>query len=110
MPPIPLEISCTEVRNWRTQAKDFLLVDCREPDEQALVAIEGAYRLPMSELLERGQELAGQQQPLVVYCHHGQRSAQAATWLRGQGLSHAQSMAGGIDAWACEVDHEMTRY
>jgi len=106
-----LEVSCSDVRDWRSQTKDFLLVDCREPDEHAVVAIDGALLLPMSELVDGVCELAGKEnQPLVVYCHHGQRSAQVTAWLREQGFSNAQSMAGGIDAWAVEIEPGMVRY
>ncbi|MCG8448416.1 MAG: rhodanese [Pirellulales bacterium] len=106
-----LEISCREVERWRLSAKDFLLLDCREPEEQELVALEGALLLPMSQLVQRCQELAGQEnKQLVVYCHHGMRSAQVVAWLRQQGFHKAQSMAGGIDAWAQEIEPEMPRY
>ena len=47
---------------------------------------------------------------LVVLCHHGQRSLQVATWLRGQGFGGATSLSGGIDAWAGGFDPEMARY
>jgi rhodanese-related sulfurtransferase len=33
-----------------------------------------------------------------------------ATWLRQQGFSLAQSMAGGIDRWAEEIDRTLARY
>ncbi len=38
------------------------------------------------------------------------RTAQVATWLRGQGFAQAQSVAGGIDRWAVEVEPGMVRY
>ena len=109
--PLPLEISCSEVQTWRTENQDFVLVDCREPAEHTLVAISGSQLLPMSQLPQRYQELSGQEdQRLVVYCHHGQRSAQVTAWLRQQGFSQAQSMAGGIDAWAVQIEEGMQRY
>ena len=111
MTQVPLEITCSEVQAWRGAAQDFVLVDCREADEHELVAIEGSLLLPMSELMVRHQELNGHRdQPLVVYCHHGQRSAQVTAWLRQQGLAKAQSMTGGIDAWAVEIEPGMARY
>ena len=47
---------------------------------------------------------------VVVHCHHGGRSLKVANWLRQQGFSKAQSMAGGIDEWAAEIDKSLTRY
>ncbi len=95
----------------RAAGQRITLLDCRESDEYSLVAIQGSQLLPMSQIAERKQELAGKEdEPLIVYCHHGMRSAQTVAWLRQQGFRKAVSMAGGIDAWAVEVEPEMTRY
>ena len=40
----------------------------------------------------------------------GVRSLRAAAWLRQQGFAQAVSLAGGIDAWARQVDPAMARY
>jgi rhodanese-related sulfurtransferase len=47
---------------------------------------------------------------LVVYCHHGMRSAAAATWLRDQGFTRVRNLVGGIDHWSLEVDPSLRRY
>ena len=105
------EISCTEVDQKRKQGEKILLLDCREQQEYDLVAIEGATLLPMSQLIDRVGELAGKEaDEIAVYCHHGMRSAQVVAWLRQQGFSEAYSMAGGIDAWAVEIEPGMVRY
>jgi rhodanese-related sulfurtransferase len=31
-------------------------------------------------------------------------------WLRNQGFDHAQSLAGGIDAWSRTIDPAIPRY
>lgn len=106
-----MEVSCAEVKQRLDAADDFLLLDCREQEEHDLVSITGAKLLPMSELMERHAELAElKDRPLVVHCHHGGRSLQVANWLRGQGYDQAQSMAGGIDVWAQEIEPGMARY
>ena len=33
-----------------------------------------------------------------------------AVWLRNQGFEQAQSLRGGIDAWAAQVDPTVGRY
>ena len=92
-------------------AKPPLLIDCRERIEYDTVHIKGAILLPMSLIAERIGELAGREEDhLVVYCHHGVRSQQVANWLRGQGFPHTQSMNGGIDQWAVEIDPSLPRY
>lgn len=111
MNDIPLEISCAEVKAQLDAADDFLLLDCREAEEHALVSIGQSTLLPMSEMQARVGELEQHRtRSVVVFCHHGMRSAQVANWLRERGFTHVQSMAGGIDRWATEIDPRMERY
>lgn len=115
MSEISPEISTTELQELLaggTAEQDAaLLIDCREQEEYDLVHIEGAKLLPMSEIAQRQSELAGmQQRRIVVYCHLGMRSFNTVAWLREQGFSKAQSLRGGIDAWAQEIDPGMQRY
>lgn len=111
MDTLDLEIDCVSVKQLLDQNADFVLLDCREPMEHDLGTIDGAMLLPMSELVDRREELSDQaEQQIVVYCHHGMRSLQVAQWLRQQGFSRAQSMAGGIDRWSLEIDPGLTRY
>jgi len=108
---LPIEIDCRAVQAARTAGEDFLLVDCREPDEYALVRIEGAVLIPIREFPQRAEEFESHRAGrIVVHCHHGGRSLKAANWLRQNGFPQAQSMAGGIDAWAVEVDPALGRY
>lgn len=110
-PSEPIEISVPEVQALRTGGDDFLLIDCREPNEYEIASIEGAQLLPMSALTDRVGELAGnEERRIVVHCHMGGRSLRVANWLRQQGFSRAQSMAGGIDQWATDVEPGMPRY
>src|SRR5690606_25529897 len=107
---LPIETDCQSVRAACDANDDFLLLDCREADEHALVRIEGATLLPMSEIQERVGELEPHRnRRVVVYCHHGGRSLRVANWLRAQGYQ-AQSMAGGIDRSAIEIDPSLPRY
>jgi rhodanese-related sulfurtransferase len=109
--PLPIETDCREVRNAQAAGEDFLLLDCREPDEHAIASIKGAKLMPMGELAARVEELdPWRDRRIVVHCHHGGRSLRVANWLRGQGFEQAQSMAGGIDAWAVEIDESLARY
>lgn len=107
----PIEVSVPEVKGLLDAGDDFLFIDCREPDEHAIAAIEGAQLLPMSTLAERISELAGNEdRRVVIHCHKGGRSLRVANWLRQQGFARAQSMAGGIDQWATDVEPGMARY
>jgi rhodanese-related sulfurtransferase len=108
---LPLELSCEEVHSLQQSGAEFAFIDCREPDEYEVCRIDGATLLPMSELRDRLAELephrAGR---IVVHCHHGGRSLRVANFLRQQGYSQAQSMAGGIDGWSERIDPAVPRY
>lgn len=48
---------------------------------------------------------------VVVYCHTGQRSLQVAIFLRQQAdYEQVHSLAGGIEAWATQIDSRVPRY
>jgi rhodanese-related sulfurtransferase len=108
---LPLEIPPLAVKQMLDAGGDFLLLDCREPDEHATVHIKQATLLPMSELANRLNELAPhRKRQIVVHCHHGGRSMRMTRWLREQGFPGVQSMTGGIDEWAVEIDPTLPRY
>ena len=107
----PIEIDCLSVKAMLDGHHEFVLIDCREQNEYDLVHIHTAQLWPMSELEARTAELeALRGKHLVVHCHHGGRSLRVAHWLRGQGFETAQSMAGGIDQWAAEIEPGLPRY
>jgi adenylyltransferase/sulfurtransferase len=106
-----METTCEAVKAKLDAGDEVLLLDCREEDEYELVRIEGSRSLPMSQLMVRAAELEPyRSREIVVHCHHGGRSLQVTQWLRQQGYALVQSMAGGIDRWACEIEPQMTRY
>ena len=107
----PLEIDCRSVKAKLDAGESFVLLDCREAGEHALVRIAGDRLLPMSELMARCGELEPHRdEQIVVYCHLGMRSRDVAAWLRQQGFAHVQSMTGGIDQWSVEIDPTLLRY
>lgn len=108
---IPLEIDCSSVKVKLDAGDQFLFLDCRETPEYDTVKIEGTTLIPMSEMAERVGELEEHRDSeIIIHCHHGGRSLRVANWLRQQGFSTAQSMAGGIDVWAVEIEPGMARY
>jgi len=65
----------------------------------------------LSELQERaGDIVAWKDDEIVVYCHHGVRSAHAIGFLRGLGFTKLTNLSGGIDRWSVEVDPRTPRY
>ena len=96
-------------REWRQERRPLLVLDVREPHEWEIVHLEAARLLPLRELPARLGEIDPHAE-IVTYCHHGVRSLQALQILRGAGYGRVRSLAGGIDAWAREVDPGMARY
>ncbi|GIW26646.1 MAG: transferase [Meiothermus sp.] len=90
------DISPQEAR--KLQEEKALFVDVREPEEFAQVRIEGAELIPLSEFGGRFSEIP-KNQPVVLYCRSGNRSAQAAAWLSAKGYSNLLNLDGGIMAW-----------
>ncbi|MHB8605793.1 MAG: rhodanese-like domain-containing protein [Thermoplasmatota archaeon] len=92
----------------RLAAHDATLLDVREAFELELASVPGALHIPLGELADRLDELP-RAKPLLVLCHHGARSASATRFLIANGRD-ATNVAGGIAAWAREVDASVGAY
>ena len=103
-----LTIEPQEVADMMQKGVKFFLLDCREPWEYETARIEGATLIPMRQIPQKVTEIP-KDQPVVVYCHAGMRSSNAAAWLKQQGVN-ALSMSGGIDQWSKEIDIKVPRY
>ncbi|AYH45343.1 rhodanese-like domain-containing protein [Azoarcus sp. DN11] len=86
-----------------------LLLDVRESAEFAICCIEGSLLMPMATVPARQTELDPDDE-IVVICHHGGRSAQVCMFLERQGFSKVINLAGGVAAWAAQVDPTMPQY
>ena len=65
--------------------------------------------IPMHLIPQRLAEL-NRDDEIVAICHHGGRSMQVASFLKGRGFAHVANIAGGINAWSAEVDPTVPRY
>ena len=94
----------------RLDRKDpVVLLDVREDWETALCRLDNATHIPIEEIEFRTAELDPADE-IVVYCHHGVRSAAVAAYLRRLGFPRARNLSGGLDAWARGVEPTMRRY
>ncbi len=89
---------------------DTILIDVREPWERETAAIAGSVAMPMGEIPARAHQELDPDAHIVAVCHHGVRSLSVAAWLRQEGFSRAQSLAGGIERWSQEIDPAVPRY
>lgn len=106
-----LEIDPQEAQR-RLNSGAAILIDVREPEEYAIARIDGARLIPMQEIPAEIQKLdsMSDESELLLLCHHGVRSLQAAQWLREHGLENCFSVIGGIDRWSREIDSKIPRY
>jgi rhodanese-related sulfurtransferase len=107
---LQVEITPEEVNRLRRAGEKLRLVDVREPFEVQQARIEGAELIPMRSIPQALTALQEEENPIVVFCHHGIRSLQVTAWLREQGVENCTSMAGGIDRWSVEIDGGVPRY
>ncbi|MET0209432.1 MAG: rhodanese-like domain-containing protein [Burkholderiaceae bacterium] len=80
--------------------ENAVLLDVREAGEFKDGTLPGAVHIPLSQLKERGGELAKlTSRPVVAYCAFGRRSTAAAGILAKLGFANIYSLRGGIKAW-----------
>jgi len=110
------EVTVQEVAAMRQRGQEFILLDVREQMELRLANLgQEVLWIPLSDLAARREEaltdaFADKEVSIVVFCHTGVRSAQVTAWLRQLGWHHTVSMAGGIEAYALQVDPDVGRY
>jgi molybdopterin/thiamine biosynthesis adenylyltransferase/rhodanese-related sulfurtransferase len=106
----PFEISVTEAQALQQSAPDrTLIIDVREPHELAICHLPQAEAIPMRQIPERLDALP-RDRHLLILCHAGGRSRRVTEFLRARGLTAVSNIAGGIDAWAVEIDPSLPRY
>lgn len=93
----------------RLFASGTLLIDVREPNEVAVVHLPGSQHIPIRDIPARAAEIPRDRQVLIL-CHHGGRSARVTQFLRASGWENITNVAGGINAWALQVDPTLSRY
>ncbi len=105
------QLQADELQAWLTDTarEKPLVLDVREPWEHEVCMIPDSRPLPMQQIPARVQELPTDTD-IVVVCHHGMRSLQVAGFLKQSGLTRVYNLAGGIAAWAEQVDPDMPRY
>ncbi len=85
------------------------VLDVREAWEVERCMLPGSICIPLGQLMSRCCEL-DPSRPVLVVCHHGVRSWRAGRLLESLGFSSVINLAGGVEAWACEVEPTMARY
>jgi sulfur-carrier protein adenylyltransferase/sulfurtransferase len=96
-------------------ARDFVLVDVREPNEYEINKIPGSVLIPKGEFLngsalEQLSHLSGGDKQIVMHCKTGVRSAETLAIVKGAGYADAVHVGGGVVAWVNQIDPSQPSY
>ncbi|MEH1778978.1 MAG: molybdopterin-synthase adenylyltransferase MoeB [Nostoc sp.] len=94
-------------------AKDFVLLDVRNPNEYDIAKIPGSVLVPLPDI-ENGNGVAKVKEilnghRLIAHCKMGGRSAKALAILKEAGIA-GTNVKGGITAWSREIDPSVPEY
>lgn len=100
-----------ELSQFLQKGMPCYLLDVREHYETAICQIAGSIHIPMGQVSARAAEIP-RDRPVVVYCHHGVRSASVIRYLKSlpDHWPPLINLSGGIHAWALEVEPGMALY
>lgn len=104
-----LEIRPEELKARLDAGDSPVLVDVRWAQEFEICSLPGSVLLPLDQLANNLDELDPADE-IVLICHHGIRSLDAALFLRSNGFTRAKSLAGGLDHWSLAIDRSVPRY
>ena len=94
------EISAQELKQRLEAGEKLTVIDVRERDEFVQGHLPGATFLPRGFLeLQIEQHQPDREQPVVIYCAGGVRSALAARNLKEMGYTNPISLIGGFNGW-----------
>ena len=104
------EITPEELKLLRDAGSQVTLLDVPEGWEFQTAKIAESKHIPMNDIPARVNQELDPEDHIVVVCHHGVRSMNVTAWLRQQGFEKAQSLRGGIDRWARQIDPTVPVY
>ena len=102
------QISVKELKSRIDAGEDVFILDVREPYEYQIANIGGKL-IPQNDVPQRLAEI-DRDREIVVQCRSGQRSQRIAEFLQQSGYQKVTNLAGGILAWADEIDPKMQKY
>ena len=102
------QISVKDLKSRIDAGEDVFILDVREPYEYQIANIGGKL-IPQNEVPQRLAEI-DRDREIVVQCRSGQRSQRIAEFLQQSGYRKVTNLAGGILAWADEIDPKVQKY
>jgi adenylyltransferase/sulfurtransferase len=102
------QLSVKELKQRMDAGEDVYILDVREPYEYRIAQI-GGILIPQTDVPNRLAEI-DREREIIVQCRSGVRSQRIAEFLKQQGYPRVVNLAGGILAWADEIDPKMQKY
>jgi adenylyltransferase/sulfurtransferase len=102
------QISVKDLKSRIDSGEEIYLIDVREPFEYAIANLGGKL-IPQNDVAQRLGEI-DRDREVIVHCKGGVRSQKIAEYLKQQGYQRVINVAGGILAWADQVDPTMKKY
>jgi rhodanese-related sulfurtransferase len=99
------EVSVDELQELIDNRADFQLIDVREVSEFEQANIKGEL-IPLQTLVNNIDKVSKEKQ-VIIMCRSGMRSANAISFLEGQGFDNLYNLAGGILDWKAEIDNSL---
>ncbi len=96
---LPAEISVAQAAALRDDG--VFMLDVREPSEWNEAHVPDTVLVPLGQLGDRLSEIPTDE-PIVIICRSGNRSAQARDLLLNAGYTHVTSVAGGVPEWQAQ--------
>ena len=106
---LKIQIQATGLAEELKGASPPRLLDVRQQEELDIVKLDQS-QMVTQELVEKIMSDWPKDTPMVMICHKGVRSLEAASYMIGHGFTNVRSLVGGIDAWAEQVDTSLARY
>lgn len=102
------QMSVKELKQRLDAGDDVFILDVREPYEYQIANIGGTL-IPQNDVPGRLAEI-DPHRDIVVQCRSGSRSQRIAEFLKQAGYTKVANLAGGILAWADEIDPAVKKY
>lgn len=107
-PPKVVQLPPAELKRRMDEGAPMEVFDVRTPGEIATAAFPTAR--PLDAEGKALLDALDKDTPLVLVCHHGNRSQAAAQHCLRMGFREVYNLVGGIDGWSREVDASVPRY
>jgi rhodanese-related sulfurtransferase len=94
----------TEEAKQLIDNNEVVVLDVRTPEEYQDGHIPNAILIPLQELENKLNDL-DKEEPYLVVCRSGNRSAQASEILTSNSFANIYNMAGGMNDWGYDIEN-----